>query len=319
MKIKMLWLMLCIVLLTACSEEENIAVSSWMPATTKEPVEEASVTPSVIVYGISSVTNGFVIHTEERKKWLVTIASAVSEHPNALIETSEGQILKAEVVAIDETNNIAILTFKNSATMLPFPLQLDAGTEQVGEVGVIELSDDKAITSFTSLVMTKEKQQPYVVQPQLIQNLLDKAIDESLEWQERFEVSQSFAGYPAIGTDLVNKIDSYDKNIFDYNPDALLTHITQFQENLNTYMETKDTSKLENDIASDDLLEQLQETDGGFAVGELDIQSINVVENIYIVEAKTTLASSEEEQEVRVIYKSIKQQGKWQVISIYVD
>lgn len=316
MKIKMCVLALVILLLTACSNEKSNWVGVELPVSTKPVQEEITASPSVIVYGISSVTNGFVVAAEDRKKWLVTIASSVAEHPNALIETSEGQLLKAEVVAIDVEHNIAMLTFKNTATIEPFALSADFINETVTNVGTIELGETGKLLSLTSITREKDVQKPQLVQPSQIAELLKQAQESPLKWKERNAKSEQLLSYDPIGTNLLNKIDQYDKDTFDYNPDALLAFVDRFQQQFNLFNETDDIALMKQWIASDDLLEQLQQIEEPLTLGELKVQSIKISDNQYIVECKTTaIQTGEEETDLKAIYKIIKSDGNWKLIA----
>lgn len=316
MKIKMCVLALVILLLTACSNEGNSWVGVELPASTKPVQEEITASPSVIVYGISSVTNGFVVAAEDRKKWIVTIASAVAEHPNALIETSEGQLLKAEVVAINVEHNIAMLTFKNTATIDPFTLGADFINETVTDVGTIELGETGELLSFTSVTREKDEQKLQLVQPSQIAELLKEAQESPLKWQERNAKSEQLLSYETIGTDLLNKIGQYDKDTFDYNPDALLAFVNRFQQQFNVFNETGDITPMKQWIASDDLLEQLQQIEEPLTLGELKVQSISISDNQYIIECKTTVIQADkEETELKAIYNVIQSDGNWKLIA----
>ena len=318
MNYQFLAIIFSVLLLVACNHEENVSISSSMPFTTNPLMEEEQVTPAVVVYGLTSVTNGFVIHSDKRKKWLITIASAVSSHPNALIETSAGQLLKADIVAIDETQNIAILTFKNSAIIEPFTLaDQDHVNDELGEIGLIELAEQNVIGSLTSFVMKEEEAQLIVVQPSSMKQLLQQAQNKPLIWKERNEKSELLTQFSPIGTELSNKIEIYDKATFDYNPDALMIFVDRFQQQLNVYFQNGDQKEIKKLIASDDLLTQLEEIEESHVLGELTIKALSVNDHIYTVECETTVFEGEEQQSVRVIYKLIKQNGEWQIISVH--
>ncbi|MEK4229562.1 hypothetical protein [Solibacillus sp. FSL H8-0538] len=313
---KVVLIVLVAMLLTACSNEENFSVRSNFPETTEQVVQKEKVTPAVIVYGLTSVTNGFVIEVDERKKWLVTIASAVSEHPNALVETSAGQILKAQVVAIDESQNIAILTFKNSATIEPFTLAKQDGlNEVVNDIGAIELTADAELASLTTINHQNGKEARTLVQPSAIKSLLAEAQEKPLKWQERYAKNEQLSSYSVIGTELLNKIETYEKSTFDYNPDALMAFVDRYQKTFNDFLQSGDDVEISSYIASDDLLAQLQEITESYKLGELSVQSINVSDNLYSVECKTTLQNNVEEKDIRAVYKVIKMNNEWKLIS----
>ena len=101
MKIKMCVLALVILLLTACSNEKRNWVGVDLPVSTKPVQEEITASPSVIVYGISSVTNGFVVAAEDIKKLLDAFNALIACGHTVLIIEHNMEIIKCADHVID--------------------------------------------------------------------------------------------------------------------------------------------------------------------------------------------------------------------------
>lgn len=305
-----------VVLLTGCQDEENRFITYTMPASVEETeTVTETVRPSVIVYGMESVTNGFIIEVDERDKWLVTIASAVSHHPNALIETAEGQLLRATVEALDPVHNIAILKFRNSAVVEPFILA-EKMSGEANEIGVAAITGDKQLTNLVSHVLRDEQEQSILVEPQVIQALLTQALEKPLKWQERAQLSQSLQQLAPIGTDKVNKIETYEKDVFLYNPDELMLKVLVFHEQLTNYMKMKDRAILEPFVYSDDLIDKLEQVEQTAELTPLTIQSVTLQDTIYEVSGKMEQVTGETTKVHELTYQLVKHAGKWYVISL---
>lgn len=314
---KKLWVSLVVAgLLAGCQEEDNRAVSYTLPPSAEKEVVEELVRPSVIVHGVESVTNGFIVKVEERDKWLVTIASAVSHHPNALIETSGGQLLRADIEAIDEAHNIAILKFRNSAVIEPFQLAEDNLEAIAGEVGVASLTEDLSITSLTSMIQKNGEEVPVIVQPSAINKLLQQALEKPLKWQERAEISASLQHMSPLGTELKNKVDTYEKETFFYNPDQLMLTVLDFHERLVRYLATKDIKIIEGIIYSDDLVRKLDEATLSEEMGPFDLKSVSLTDTIYTVTGEVELGVGEAKKVYELSYQLVKHDDQWYVISI---
>lgn len=307
--------LVAIALLTGCQDEDNRAVSYTMPPSIEEKADVETVRPSVIVYGLESVTNGFILKVDERDKWLVTIASAVSHHPNALIETAEGQLVRGTVVAIDAVHNIAIVKFRNSAMIEPFTLAEEAAGEH-GKIGVAALTDDFQLTNITSFVREGGQDEPIIVSPIAIKELLQQALNEPLAWQERAELAKDLQQLPPIGTERVNKIDTYDKETFLYNSDTLLVTVQQFHEQLMQYMKTKDASLIDEMIYSDDLLRKLQSVTISEDLQPINLKSTALRDTIYEVTGEMKTGTGDQKKTYVLTYELIKHQNKWYVVAL---
>ncbi|MER2191321.1 MAG: hypothetical protein ABS951_10200 [Solibacillus sp.] len=305
-----------LLLLAGCQDEENRFITYTMPPSIEqEETTVETVRPSVIVYGMKSVTNGFIIEVDERDKWLVTIASAVSHHPNALIETAEGQLLRATVEAIDPEHNIAIVKFRNSAVVEPFILAKQP-TMDIGKVGVAALTKDMQLTNLTSIVRQGEQEVPIAVEPAIIQSLLNKALKKPLVWQERVELSQSLQQFTPIGSERVNKIDTYEKDSFYYNPDALMLTVQQFHAQIRAYMKTKDRTQIEPFIYSDDLIRKLEEVEAVTNLSSLKINTVTLQDTIYEVSGEVEEGTGDSIKTHQLTYQLIKHADKWYIIAL---
>lgn len=106
---------LCLLLLVGCSDGGFESVSQSLPES--EPVEQETMKANVKVYSVGGSTDGTVFLADGRDKWIVTEAAVFRDHPVALIETSEGQQVEAELQAFDIEKNIAIVHMRNSANV----------------------------------------------------------------------------------------------------------------------------------------------------------------------------------------------------------
>lgn len=302
--------------LAGCQEEDNRFLTYTMPPTIEQEEEIVETArPSVIVYGIESVTNGFIIKVDERDKWLVTVASAVSHHPNALIETSEGQLLRANVEAIDTEHNIAILKFRNSAHIEPFTLAIEPD-ETVGKVGVANLTDTLELKNITSVVQQGGQEALIIVPPKTIGALLETSLEEPLTWEKRAELSQSLQSLSPIGAERVNKVDTYEKETFLYNSDDLMLTVQQFHEQLTSYMKTKDRALIEPFIYSDDLLQKLEKVEDTAELTPLTIKSVTRADTLYEVSGEMEESTDKLKKKYTITYQLIKHNENWYVIAL---
>ena len=105
--------LLCLLLLAGCADGGFESVSQMLPES--KPTEREIMTAQVKVYSVAGSTDGVVFLAEGRDKWIVTEAAVLRDHPKALIETSHGQQLEAELEAFDIEENVAVLHMRNSA------------------------------------------------------------------------------------------------------------------------------------------------------------------------------------------------------------
>ena len=106
---------LCLLLLAGCSDSGFESVSQVLPES--EPAKQEMMEAQVKVYSVAGSTDGAVFQADGRDKWIVTEAAVFREHPKALIETSNGQQLESELIALDIERNIAIVHIRNSAAV----------------------------------------------------------------------------------------------------------------------------------------------------------------------------------------------------------
>lgn len=106
-------IILCLLLLTGCSEGGFESVSQVIPES--KPIEQETMEAHVKIYSVAGSTDGVVFSVEDRDKWIVTEASIFRDHPKALIETSAGQQVEGELQAFNIEKNIAIVHMRNSA------------------------------------------------------------------------------------------------------------------------------------------------------------------------------------------------------------
>ena len=112
---KKLLILASLLVLTACSEPMDTVSESMPKGEIKQ--EKEMMKNTVHVYSLTQNSEGTIIHWKDRDKWLIVPASVVVEHPKALIETSNGQLLEGTITYINKETNTAIVHFRNSAIL----------------------------------------------------------------------------------------------------------------------------------------------------------------------------------------------------------
>jgi hypothetical protein len=100
--------------------------------------------------------------------------------------------------------------------------------------------------------------------------------------------------------------------------------LVKFQKGLNEYFTTGNLSTVDLFIGSDDLrnsiLNSFQTSQSTGEFNNLTIESVEKADFQYIVEGHTILKSEKEESELSVMYKCIKVENEWKIISmVYVE
>lgn len=319
------FLILLLIILSGCQDKDQSVFSTYDQQENnidKKQEISNSVSPIVMVHGISGVTNGYIIDEEDNKKWIVTLASVVSGHPNALIITSEKQQLVAKVMAIDKENNLAILLMKKSAGMKPIEFSnkaIDHEEEQAIKIGEARFDEEENMLGILSIAPKNKTYEEAFINSNEIKKLLLKANENPISYNERLLLIDYFKDFPSIKLE-PNLISDYEKSTFTYNPDELEEFIVRFQKSLNEYFQTKDMTEVKTFIASDDLVETVEqllvESHSRMKFGEVKVKSMNAVEYQYVVEVTTTLTVGEETADINGYFKCILIDGEWKLISV---
>ncbi|MCH7322644.1 hypothetical protein LZ480_12150 [Solibacillus sp. MA9] len=222
------FILICIVLLlAACSDSTEKA--TWVAQNI--PNEKKDLAPTypdeVAVYSPNVNTTGQVIKQKEREKWILVNAQEVAGHPNVLVHNK--MLTLGEVVAVDAVNNISLIHIRNSTKY------------EVAE-----------IVPFT----TTRKGEQVTATSQQIEALLQQAIDEPIDWQQRYEKNRTLLEGLERKTH-ENFTTYYSKNLFTYNSDELKYAAMQLIDTLNKAINQHHFDELNLLISSDDVKEEM--------------------------------------------------------------
>ncbi|MEL3961118.1 hypothetical protein [Lysinibacillus endophyticus] len=289
----------------------------------KEEANEKKVSANVMVHGYSGVANGYVIDSKSRKKWIVTLASSVSGHPNAIIVTSEGKEIEADVIGIDKEHNIAILYINNSAKITPYSLSDKSVEQNENEISKAQLDDEKRLQGIVSVIQKDGKFQEELVEAKVIKEAIAYAKKKPISYKERAELVAFFKDFPKVQKDANNRLHTTERASFSYNSDVLLIFIDNFHEALNTYFHTGESEIINDYIGSDDLKKHLvkvvKEDISKLQLTTSEVKSVNAVDYQYVVELETTINDKGEERTVSEIVKCILLNKEWKVISFTIQ
>jgi len=266
------------VLLIGCSEP----VSTVYESTTKEEREQLRehMDVKVHVYSLEQNNVGYVIKWDERDKWIITNASVVYQHPKALIETSNNQLLEGEVVYSDTNLNIAVLHFRNSADVL------------------FEEQYNDSVFNFSNGVPTKfisydKANKPITIEETTISNLTQQVTKEPLSFEERITARKQLESFPEIVVNDENKIDTYEKSTFLFDQDQIHLAANEFFNQYSAFVNGQPSTLLEM-IANDRLqtvFYEWEEFGETYTFGEVNITSIQNTNFQYIVRFETKMGS----------------------------
>lgn len=265
------------VLLIGCSEP----VSTVYESTTKEDREQLreQMDVKVHVYSLEQNNVGYVIKWDERDKWIITNASVVYQHPKALIETSNNQLLEGEVVYSDTDMNIAVIHFRNSADVL-----LEQYTDSLFNV------TNGVPTKFISY---DKANNPITIEETKISNLSQKITKEPLSFDERIKARKQLESFPKIVVNDDNKIDTYEKSTFLFDQDQIHIAANDFFDQYSAFVNGQPSTILEM-IANDRLqtvFYEWEEYGEKYTFGEVNITSIYYSNFQYIVQFETKMGS----------------------------
>lgn len=270
------WIVILIVaLLTGCSEPVSTAYKSASHEKQEKQREQMDV--KVHVYSLEQNNAGYIIKWDERDKWVITNASVVYQHPKALIETSNNQLLEGDIVYIDIESNIAVLHFRNSADVL-----LKQYTDTLFKVssGVPKqfISFDKGNT-------------PLTINEATITNLAKKIGKDPLPFDERMDARVQLQSFPKMNVNEENKIETYEKPTFSFDQDRIQLAANTFFEQYDAFLHEKPSTIFEI-IANDQLRDVFSEWEvfgETYAFDNVKVTSIQYANFQYIAQFESTM------------------------------
>ena len=154
-------IVLSLCLLTGCSAGGIKSVDDLY----EDPVVvEETISKDVIVHTVVGEAPGEVVLADEKNKWIAVDLAAVSQHPQSLVEVSNGRTYKAELVAYDEATEIAYIKMKSSLKLDETLPEAELNLEQnityedrlrLKEKYAVEGEPSAEIEAFDELVFTE--------------------------------------------------------------------------------------------------------------------------------------------------------------------
>lgn len=270
------------IFLVGCSDN-NRSVDSMLKKEVEVKHKEV-MDDQVKVYSNHSNGDGFVVKVDGRDKWIVTEASIISEHPKALIQTSNDQILEGDITAYNIEQNAALIHIRNSAEVKP---STDAG----------------------------------VWNKQGIDELLDQ--QHSLTYQESIELLNAFKDAKKPSQYNHEPFEQYKKDTFTYNPALIEAFIHTFQKQYELYLQNGEKETIAPYIGSDLLMKKIEKSykasKSTLKFSELIVNSINLVDFQYIVQVEFVMNKKKSKKNVQATYKLIQVDNELKVISMQWD
>ena len=263
------------VLLTGCSEPVSTVYESSSQEKREQQREQMDIL--VHVYSLEQNNAGYIMKWDERDKWVITNASVVYQHPKALIETSNNQLLEGDIVYIDIETNIAVLHFRNSADVL-----LDEYSD-----ALFKMSDGVS-TEFVSF--TGEKT-PLPVNGATMAKIIKKTGKNPLSFDKRIQAREHLHKFPKIMEKEENKIETYEKSNFSFDQDRIHLAANSFFEQYNSFVYEKPSTIFEL-IANDQLRDVFNDWEvfgKKYAFGDVKILSIQKANFQYTVQFESTM------------------------------
>ncbi|WP_332645768.1 hypothetical protein [Lysinibacillus sp. 54212] len=268
--------------LVGCSDH-NRSVDSMLQKEVK--IEQTEVMDSQVkVYSNYSNGDGYVVKAKGRDKWIATQASIISEHPVALIETSNKQLLEGRVTAYNVEQNIAIVHIRNSA----------------------EVTATNEATAWDKPVIDKLLKQ-----------------QQELTYKERLALLDAFAEVEKPIIYSQERLEAYDKNTFTYNPTLIEQFIYKFQQQYEQYLQNGEKEMISEYIGSDLLLDKIEKsysTEKAIAqFTKVQVNSITLADFQYIVGVELEVNENKQKKNIDATYKLIEVDGQFKMISIQLD
>ena len=266
---------LLVVFLTGCSEPVSTVYESTTQDAREQQREQIDV--KVHVYSLEQNNAGYIIKWNKRDKWVITNASVVYQHPKALIETSNNQLLEGDVVDIDSELNIAIIHFRNSADVL-----LEQFTDSSFK---LSSGVPKEFISFNI------DNTPLTINEATIGLLVENVVKDPLLFDKRMIAREQLQSFPKIVRNEENKINTYEKSTFLFDQDQIHLAANTFFEQYNAFVYEQPSTILDM-IANDQLRKVFDEWEvygETYAFGDVKIMMIQNANFQYIVQFESTM------------------------------
>jgi hypothetical protein len=295
---KKLLVLASLLFLTACSEPLDTVSDSMPMGEIKQ--EKEIMKKAVHIYSLTQNSEGTIIHWDERDKWLIVPASVVVEHPKALVETSNGQLLEGTVTYIDTELNTAIVHFRNSAILEEKKLDLNEASKTYKTFSV----EDKEIT------LTVAQMEAF------IQSLNNKGVP----FEERTEARAQLQAFPSLIAKPDNKIENYEKETFSFDRDAIQLQVNEFVKQYNAYVNEQENA-LFSMIANDEVKKIFLEWEAfgeKFTFFEPEVTSISYEGFLYRGQFQTKMGEKDP-KEVNVALAFMKENETYRIVTFAIS
>lgn len=247
--------------LSGCSGAVD-SVSDQMPAGELE-VKKEVMDEQVHIYSLTQNAEGYVFKWDERTKYAIVPASVVVEHPKVLVKTSTDQILEGTVTYINTDLNEAIIKFRNSATL---------ASKEVDRARLLE--------KYTTYTADGERR---AITNDELDALIELEAREEVPFEARQVARESLAHYKKQMILTENIIETYEKDTFKFDRDALQQALQLFVSDYNQFV-TGENQALVEMIQNDDLLKVFNEWEDfseTYKLLDVDVTSLQYTGYIY--------------------------------------
>lgn len=263
------------IFLMGCSEPVSNVYESTSQKEREQQHEQMDV--KVHVYSLEQNYAGYIIKWDDRDKWVITNASVVYQHPKALIETSNNQLLEGDIVYNDIETNTAVIHFRNSADVLLEEHYTDMSYKMSNGVPMEFISFNK-------------ENIPLTINEATIGNIINEVREDSLSFDERINAREQLQSFPKKAVYEDNKIDTYEKStLFDQDRIHLAANLFFEQYNAFVYEQSSTITEM---IANDQLRNVFSEWEvfgATYAFGDVKITTIQNPNLQYIVHFESTM------------------------------
>ena len=287
-----------LLLLAGCSEPMNTVSESMPLGDIKQ--EKEIMKQTVHVYSLKQNSQGTIFKWDNRDKWAIVPASVVVSHPKALIETSTGQLLEGTITSLNADLNIAIVHFRNSAVL-----------EQK------KLDKDTISNAFSTFNDENEEVKLSAAQ---LDEILSIKTKTGVPFDERTEARNKLQNYPILIQAEENKIETYEKETFIFDRDAVQLKMNEFIEQYNSYVNKKENILLSM-IANDDVKQVFLDWEvygEAYTFFEPEVTSISFEGFLYrgIFKAKM---GKEKPQDVQVAVAFMKENETYRIVTFAIS
>lgn len=284
----------CLFLLVGCTDKG--ITEQYIPVTPKQEQQVEQINAEVQVYSLEQNNKGYIVKSSKRDKWVITNASVVYQHPNALIETSNGQLLQGTVVYMDETTNVALIHFRSTPEVEEADLMTDTFKRE-----------NHAAVSYKSFNESNEEIQ---VNEQALGKIIAKATKKAVPYEKRILLRPILEAYPKIVDVQKNKIDDYDKDTFNVDYDYYRAFAEQFFNEYNSFIKNEENA-LTTLIANDnlrDVFNQWETFGEQYTLSKIEVSAIVYNNFQYAVQFTAQLGDKEQQVSGTVVLTNIEQQ-----------